>query len=131
MGLKGIAPIQVRTHAGYDAHTAFAGGGDTFAEEVTAIKKLSVPVELNFGRVEGEDPGYADENDIRAGRVPIVCPFFNIHHDRIVLGHVALSDAANLLLPGQSRWIDGRQPGWQRNEFRGPAADGCMRDRFR
>jgi hypothetical protein len=47
MGVKGIAPIQVRTHAGDDAHAALAGGCDTITEEVTAIEKLSVTVELN------------------------------------------------------------------------------------
>jgi hypothetical protein len=48
MGLKGIAPIQVRTHAGDDAHAALAGGGDTFTKEVTAIEKLSATVELDL-----------------------------------------------------------------------------------
>src|SRR5579872_3158506 len=101
MSLKGIAPVQVRTHPGDDAHTALAGGGDAFAEEIATIEKFSVTVKLHLGRIEGEDPGYADENDIGASRVPIICPLFNVHHSRVVLRHVALTDPANVLLPGQ------------------------------
>src|SRR5215475_11186601 len=108
MGLKGIAPIQVRTHA---------GGGNTFTEEVTAIEKLSVTMELDLRGIEGEDTGHTDENDVGAGRVPVVSPFFNVHDGGIVLGHVALTDTANLLLPGQGGGIDRSQPRWQRNEF--------------
>jgi hypothetical protein len=48
VGVKGIAPIQVGTHAGDDAHAVLAGGGDTFTEEVTAAEKLSVTVEPNL-----------------------------------------------------------------------------------
>ena len=48
-----------------------------------------------------------------------------------MLGHVTLTDAANVLLPGQGGRIDRSQPGWQRNEFRSRAADGCVGDRFR
>src|SRR5215471_2140530 len=34
-----------------------------------------------------------------------------------MLGHIALSDAANLLLPRQGSWINWSQTRWQRNEF--------------
>src|SRR5215467_5958362 len=124
MGSEGIAPIQVGAHAGDDAHAALAGGGDTLTEEVTAMEKPSVTVELDLRRIEGEDAGHTDENDVGAGRVPIICPFFNVHYGRIVLCHVALTDAANLLLPGQGGRIDWSQPRWQRNEGRSRSADG-------
>src|SRR5215831_21093924 len=124
MGVKGIAPIQVWTHARDDAHAALAGGGNTFTEEVTAIEKLSVTMELDLRGIEGEDTGHTDENDVGAGRVPIICPFFNVHYGRIVLCHIALPDAANLLLPGQGGRIDWSQPRWQRNEGRSRSADG-------
>src|SRR5215469_13065622 len=112
MGVEGIAPIQVRTQAGDDAHAALAGGGNTFTEEVTAVEKLSVTVELDLRGIEGEDSGNTDENDVGASRMPIVCPFFNVHHGRIVLGHVALTDASNVLLPGQGGRIDRGEPRW-------------------
>ena len=36
------------------------------------------------------------------GGVPVVGPLLDVHHRGVVLGHVGLSHAANLLLPGLS-----------------------------
>jgi len=130
VSIKSVTPIQIWTHSGNDAHATLTGGGDTLAEEVPAIEKLSMTVELHLRGIEGEDAGHADKNDVRSRRMPVVCPFFNVHHDGIVFGHVALTDPANLLLPGQGGRIERSQPCWQRNEVRSRAAESCVRDRF-
>ena len=52
------------------------------------------------------------------GGVPVVGPLFNVHHSGVVLGHVALADATNPLLPGLAGGIDGGQTRRQRDEVR-------------
>jgi hypothetical protein len=48
MGLKGVAPVQIRTHAGDNAHATLVSSGDAFTEEVAAIEELPVTMELDL-----------------------------------------------------------------------------------
>ena len=64
------------------------------------LQEFSMAMELNLRGIEGKDAGDADKDDVRFGGMPVVGPLFDVHDGRIVLGHVALSHAANLLLPG-------------------------------
>ena len=73
------------------------------------LQKFSMAVELHLRGIEREDAGDADKDNVRLGGVPVVGPLFDVHHGGIVLGHVALSDAANLLLPRLGGWINGSQ----------------------
>ncbi len=51
-------------------------------------------------RIEGENTGDADEDQVGIRGVPVVSPLLDVHHGGIMLGHVALAHAANPLLPG-------------------------------
>ena len=131
VGFECVAPIQVRTHARDDSHAALPGGSHAFPKKVTAVQELSVTVKLHLGRIERQDTRHADEDDVRAGRVPVLRPLLDIHHCRIVFRHVALADAANCLLPWQRGWIDGSQTSRQRNEFRSGPSCRHISDRLR
>jgi len=103
MGLEGVTPVEVGAHAGNNAHATFFGCGDALPEEISVVKKFPVSMELHLGGIEGEDAGDADEDHVGTGGVPVVSPFLDVHDRGVVLGHVALADAANLLLPGLCR----------------------------
>ena len=109
MGLERVAPVQVGTHAGDHAHVALLCSSHALAEEVAAIEEFSMAMKLDLRGIEREDAGHADKDDVRAGGMPVVGPLFDVHHRGVVLGHVALSDAANLLLPRLGAQIN-RQP---------------------
>jgi len=66
---------------------------------------------------EGQNACDTDEYDIRTGGVPKVSPFLDIHDRRVMFGHIALTDATNVLLPSQLGWVKRRQALWQRNEL--------------
>ena len=68
MGFERVAPVEVGAHAGDDAHAALFGGGDAFTEKVAVVEELSVAVERDFGGIEGEDAGDADEDDVGTRR---------------------------------------------------------------
>ena len=95
MGRERIAPVEVGTHAGDDAHIALLGGGHALAEKVAAMQVFSVAMKLHLRGVKRQDAGDADKDNVGVGGVPVVGPLFNVHHGGVVLGHVALSDAAN------------------------------------
>jgi len=109
MCLECITPVEVRAHAGDDAHVPFLSGGHTLTEEVAVIEEFSMAVELNLGGIEREDSGDADKYNVRFGRMPVIGPSFDVHHGRVVLGHVALSDSSDLLLPRLGGCINGSQ----------------------
>ena len=124
MGREGIAPVEIGTHAGDDAHVALFRGGDALAEEIAAMQVFSVAMERDLRGIERKNTGDADKDDIGIRGVPVVGPLFNIHDGRIMLGHIALSDAANLLLPGLAGDVDWSQARRQRDEVgRGTASD--------
>src|SRR5258708_26944201 len=99
MGVEGVGTVEVGAHAGNNAHASFFGCGEALPEEISVVKKFPVSMELHLGGIEGEDAGDADEAHVGAGGVPVVSPFLDVHDDGVMLGHVALADTANLLLP--------------------------------
>ena len=107
MRLESVAPVEVGAHAGDDAHATLFCGGDALAEEIAVVEKLSVAMERDLGWIEREDAGDADEDDVGFGGVPVVGPLLDVHDGRIVLGHVGLADAANVLLPGLGGGVEG------------------------
>jgi hypothetical protein len=117
MGVQCVAPIEVGAHAGNHAHAALAGRGYAFAEEVAVVEEFSMAMERHPGGIEGEDAGDTDKDDVRAGGMPIIGPLLDVHHGGVVLGHVGLADAANPLLPGFCRWVDGRHARRQSDEI--------------
>ena len=112
VGLERVSPVEVGAHARNDAHAALFGGGDALAKEVAAVEKLSLTVELHLRGIEGEDAGDAYEDDVRAGGVPVVGPLLYVHDGGVMLGHVALADAAHLLLPGEGGGVRRGQTRW-------------------
>ena len=107
MGLERIAPVEVGAHARDDSHIALLRGGHALAEEIAAVEEFSMAMELHLRGIEREDAGNADKDDVRLGGVPVVGPLFDVHDRGVVLGHVALSDAANLLLPRFTGRVNG------------------------
>ena len=79
----------------------------------------------DLGWIERKDSGDADEDDVGFDRMPVVGPCVDIHDRRIVLGHVSLADAANMVLPrllgSHSDW----QAGWQSDKIGGRWIGGC------
>jgi hypothetical protein len=65
--IESVAPVEVGTPAGYDAHAVLFCGSSAFAEEVAVVRELSVAV-------EGEDAGHADKDDVAACGVSVVSP---------------------------------------------------------
>ena len=116
MSFEGVGPVEIGAHARDDAHATLLCGGDAFAEEVAVVKEFSVAMEFHLRGIEGEDAGDADEDDVGAGGVPVVGPLLDVHDGRIVLGHVALADAADFLLPGESGGIFWGEAGRQGNK---------------
>jgi hypothetical protein len=103
MGLNGVLPIQVGTHAGDHAHAAFAGGSAALAEEIAVAQILSLTVERHLGLIEREDAGDAHQDHVHLQAGPVVRPLFDIERRRIVFRHVQLAQAANLAGPERFR----------------------------
>ena len=76
-------------------------------------------VERHLRWIKRQDPRHADEDSINSARVPVVGPLFDIHHGRVVLGHVALAHAPYTLRPWQLRLVHRLQTLRQRPQFRG------------
>jgi hypothetical protein len=114
---KRIAPAKVRAHARHHAHAALFGRGRTLAEEVAAVQKLSMAMELHFRGVKRQDASHANVDNVRAAAMPIVGPLLDVHHRRVVLGHVALAYAPNPLLPGLCSWIHESQTSRESGEL--------------
>ena len=74
------------------------------------LQEFSMAMKLHLRGIEREDAGDADKNNVRFGGMPVVGPLFDVHHGGIVLGHVALSHATNLLLPRLGDRVNGRHP---------------------
>ena len=100
MSRQRILPVQVGTHARHHAHAAFLCRGRALAKEIASIQKFPVAMKRHLRRIERENARHADKHDIGLRGMPVVRPCFDIHHRRIVLGHVRLAYAAHVLLPG-------------------------------
>ena len=74
MGLDGVFPVEVGTHAGDDVHAALLGGGAAFAEEVAVAEKLAFAVKRDLGLVERQDAGDADQHGVHFEAGPVVGP---------------------------------------------------------
>ena len=83
------------------------------------------------GGVECQDSSDADKDDVGLGGMPVVGPLFNIHDCGIVLGHVALADTSNALLPRLGCSIQCSHPGRKRCKlWCGCASDTLLRGRL-
>ncbi len=117
MRRKSIGPVQIGAHASDHAHAALLCRDDTFAEQVTSLQEFAVTVELHLGRIEGQDSGNADEDDVDFGGMPIVRPLLHVHDRAVILGHVCLTHAANSLLPRQCCRVQRSQALGKRDHF--------------
>src|SRR5580698_5721463 len=122
MSLERIAPVKVGTHACNDSHAAFFRSGGALAKEIPIVEELSVSMERHLRRIKRKNAGHANKDEVGPGGVPVVSPLLNVHDGRIVLCHVALANAANLLLPGLGRRIKRSKTRRQRDELRCGAA---------
>ena len=125
MRLERVAPVQIGAHAGNHVHVALLRGANALAEEIAAIEIFPMAMERNLRGIESENPSHADEDDLRAGGVPVVGPLLDVHDGGIVLGHVALAYTTDLLLPGLGSGVERRQARGKRHqaEVRGGCCD--------
>ena len=106
MSRERVTPIQVGAHASHRAHSALFGCSHAFAKEIAPVQVLSVTMELHLRRVIRQNSGDADKDNVGLGAMPVVGPFLDVHDGGIVLCHVALTNAADPLLPGFAGWIE-------------------------
>ena len=88
MRLHRVFPVQVGTHARNHMESALLGGGAAIAEEIAVAQEFAFPMEGHFGLIESQDSGDAHQSGIHFQAGPVIGPFLNVQHDRIVLGHV-------------------------------------------
>jgi hypothetical protein len=115
--LQRIAPVQVRTHARHHAHASFLRRRYALAKEIAPVQIFPMTMKLHLRWIKREYARDANEDDIRLGTMPIIRPLVDVHHGGIVFRHVALADAANLLLPRLACRIQRRHTRWQRNQL--------------
>jgi hypothetical protein len=88
MGLHGVFPIEVGTHARDHVHAALLGGGAALAEEIAVAQELALAVERHLGLVERQYSGDAHHHGVHLQAGPVVRPLLDVQHDGVVLGHI-------------------------------------------
>ena len=99
MRLYRVLPVQIGTHARNHAQASLLRGCAAVTEEIPVSQISSLPVKRNFRLVERQNPRNADERGVHFETYPVIGPFLDIQHHRVMLSHIQLAQPANLPLP--------------------------------
>ncbi len=121
VGLDGVFPIEIRTHARDDVQATLFGGRATVAEEVPVAQKLAFPVVGDFGLIKRQNAGDTHQHGVHLQAGPVIRPLLHVEHHGVVFGHVGLAKPADFPLPRDGR-IRGEQGsrqsgGWHCDKF--------------